>query len=761
VAIGTLNSTSAGTFSATIPIGYPTGTGYRIRVISSTPAVTGSDNGTNLAINATLSVVSISPTGAQSICATGTGVQLTVSETGGATIISRQWGKRSVSGGPITDISGETSDTYTPSGTVLTGGTWYVVCTSTPTCGSPTVSNEVTATVVTTGGWLGGTTDWNTPSNWCGGSVPDMVTDVVIPSTPIQPIISGLTGSCNSLIINSGGTLTVNSGLMVFSSSTNNGTLTVNSGGELYMLDLLTNSTGGILTINSGGKSYMYSTLTNSTGGILTVNGGGQTTVYTLENNGTLNLNSTSSSSIFSLMMDSYSGSGTVNAQIFMTGGGSPNYNWHYVAVPFISGLSKTYFTDVNTYNLLAYDNSRVSTSDFQGWLWHNGEAHGGLAASAGFTTLSYGSGYDFYNDSDVTVTLSSTTSLGTTLSSVSLQYLGSGSAEIRGYNLLGNSLTCSIDWNNVIFSGSVGQTVYYTTAHNWAAYLKGAGGTFGATNYIPPLQGFFVKANEVGASVDLSYTKVHSSQARYKKSGDSMGETKEEVIYPKVKLELNGTGTSDETIVWFNDEATTGYDEKYDGYKLFSSEASFGQLYSTLGGTNYVINGISLPSDSTIVPLGVKIAQAGSYSILKKVLEELDNYNVYLIDKAKGNYTVDLKKSDKYTFSSDAGTFTDRFVLKFASLTTSAESPSVNNMNFNIYGTEGVINILPPDDFAGVSDGVVKIYDLTGRIVKQSNSIGLYGRSLVQIPFTGRQGIYIVEITSGLSRYKGKVSVR
>ena len=53
VAIGTLTSTAtSGNISATIPAGTATGTGYRIRVVSSNIALTGSDNGSNLTINA-------------------------------------------------------------------------------------------------------------------------------------------------------------------------------------------------------------------------------------------------------------------------------------------------------------------------------------------------------------------------------------------------------------------------------------------------------------------------------------------------------------------------------------------------------------------------------------------------------------------------------------------------------------------------------------------------------------------------------------
>lgn len=52
VAIGTLTSTNAGTINAAIPFTTASGTAYRIRVVSSNPATTGSNNGINLTINA-------------------------------------------------------------------------------------------------------------------------------------------------------------------------------------------------------------------------------------------------------------------------------------------------------------------------------------------------------------------------------------------------------------------------------------------------------------------------------------------------------------------------------------------------------------------------------------------------------------------------------------------------------------------------------------------------------------------------------------
>lgn len=96
---------------------------------------------------ANLSAVNVTPTGAQTICDTGTGSLLTATETGGGVITGRQWGKRSVSGGAIAAIGGQTGATFSPTGAGLGTGTWYVVCTSTPTCGSAMTSNEVVVTV--------------------------------------------------------------------------------------------------------------------------------------------------------------------------------------------------------------------------------------------------------------------------------------------------------------------------------------------------------------------------------------------------------------------------------------------------------------------------------------------------------------------------------------------------------------------------------------------------------------------------------------
>ena len=71
--------------------------------------------------------------------------------------------------------------------------------------------------------WQGGTADWSTAANWSGGVVPTSSTDVIIPASGNNPVISATTSAhCNNLVINSGASLTIGS-----SSLTSNGSLIV------------------------------------------------------------------------------------------------------------------------------------------------------------------------------------------------------------------------------------------------------------------------------------------------------------------------------------------------------------------------------------------------------------------------------------------------------------------------------------------------------------------------------------------------------
>lgn len=140
--IGTLSSTAnSGTISGTIPIATPAGTGYRFRVVSSNPAVTGSDNGQNITINTTINpTVSISANPGSTIC-TGDNVTFTATPTGlGAVVPTYSW---TVNGNPV----GTNSSTFSSS-SLNNGDVVQVFMSFTGSCNSGVVnSNQIVMTV--------------------------------------------------------------------------------------------------------------------------------------------------------------------------------------------------------------------------------------------------------------------------------------------------------------------------------------------------------------------------------------------------------------------------------------------------------------------------------------------------------------------------------------------------------------------------------------------------------------------------------------
>lgn len=143
--IGTLASTTAGSISCVIPGGTPSGTGYLVRVVSSTPVVTGSSS-TAQTINPTVvPTIAISAVPSGTICA-GTNVLFTASITNGGGAPAYQWQVNGVN-------VGTNSSTY--SSTTLANGDFVsCVLTSNAACASPStvVSNLITMVVANCAG---------------------------------------------------------------------------------------------------------------------------------------------------------------------------------------------------------------------------------------------------------------------------------------------------------------------------------------------------------------------------------------------------------------------------------------------------------------------------------------------------------------------------------------------------------------------------------------------------------------------------------
>lgn len=522
----------------------------------------------------------------------------------------------------------------------------------------------------------------------------------------------------------------------------------------------------GAANYPTGSSSQDY---TIGSGKYMLLEPGAKVTFGSLTNNGTLNLQS-SAAGIFSLDMNIYNGTGVANIGMYVTGGGGPTgYKWHYVAVPVNYIGDKSVFTSINQYDLMLYDDSQIpdaiGANDNDGWVWHDG-----WDGTPGFSDLIVGKGYSFYHpNASAVVNFTDLTSLQTSVGSVPLQYSGDGKLDptLYGFNLLGNSLTCGLDWNKVILSDpTIRKSIYYTVNFKIGMYVQNTpvgSGINGATKDIPPLQGFLVKTNATGTYLDFSGAKEHTGQQRYKKGSDLQESIPKgsNPIAPWIKLELNNSGNQDETVIWFNENATNSFDGDYDATKMFAASGAYDQIYTISGTEKFGISGIPLPVESDTIPVGIKILKTGSnYKIIASQIQGLDNYKVTLTDKGNANFTVDLKGTRSYSFSSDAGTFPDRFVLTFSNITTGFSDIIIPDKTFNVFFFDRTLNIdLLNVDWEG-KRGTINVYNLTGIRVLQQNNVEWRMGDIKRVPLNLPQGVYIVEIKAENQKFVTKINI-
>ncbi len=139
--LGSLLATSSGTINGTIPSNAAFGTGYKIRIISTNPADTSSNNSVALTINDLKPVsVSIGANPSGSVCA-GSNVTFTAIPTNGGSSPTYQW---KVNGNNV----GQNSPTFSTT-SLNNNDSVKVILTSNATCatGSPTFSSTIIMSV--------------------------------------------------------------------------------------------------------------------------------------------------------------------------------------------------------------------------------------------------------------------------------------------------------------------------------------------------------------------------------------------------------------------------------------------------------------------------------------------------------------------------------------------------------------------------------------------------------------------------------------
>ncbi len=307
-----------------------------------------------------------------------------------------------------------------------------------------------------------------------------------------------------------------------------------------------------------------------------------------------------------------------------------------------------------------------------------------------------------------------------------------------QGYNLLGNPYPSPIDATSLIkTNGKLGALYYWShkvaasggvyPSNNYASYsllggVASANGSAIPNDKIQVGQGFFV--NAIGAfdvkfENELRVDAVTTTQ--FFRSGRENTSTNEVAENHRVWLNLNGKTTGfNQILVGYSSIATNNFDDNVDAL-MFDTSKTF--LYNVLDNKELVIQGKALPfTDSDVVKLGLKVIEAGELEInIQQVDGLFTNQDIYVKDKYS-NVIHNLKES-AYKFTTEAGTFNDRFELIYKNanqevLAISTVDLFVKNNDLTIQSNQSAISSIEVFDVLGKL-----IFTKTGIKSKQFNT--------------------------------------
>jgi hypothetical protein len=183
---------------------------------------------------------------------------------------------------------------------------------------------------------------------------------------------------------------------------------------------------------------------------------------------------------------------------------------------------------------------------------------------------------------------------------------------------------------------------------------------------------------------------------------------------------------------------ATMGRDNLFDA--ITKSDNTL-KVYTVADEDKYVLQGRAVPfDDNDIVPLGIDVIQNGIYTIALAMTDGLFNNNsqdIFLEDKYTN--TIHNLRQNPYVFPSNAGSFSDRFLIRYRDVSNLNSGGNIYNNSITIW-TNNSINI--KSDLQRLSQVIV--YDVLGRKINSTDNID---SNSIEIPKLKRNSTYILKI--------------
>ncbi|TRX71809.1 T9SS type A sorting domain-containing protein [Carboxylicivirga sp. M1479] len=266
----------------------------------------------------------------------------------------------------------------------------------------------------------------------------------------------------------------------------------------------------------------------------------------------------------------------------------------------------------------------------------------------------------------------------------------------------------------------------------------------------IAPGQAFYVETYSTGNVKMRAANCVHDAAKSSLKSGKV---TEENILRIKLK---NANNSNDEAVIALHEQGTVAY-TRMDSKQRFQTN-SLSYVYSVVEENKAVINALPLLADDYSQTIGVD-AKAGEHQLSIDGIESLTNeYELLLEDKLTGAVTPMLNSQTVYEFTSDAGTFDDRFVLHFkvsrTEIPTDIENKEEVDNGISIYVQNDKQLFITYKGEAAEKN--VEVYSMSGQLLIKQSFYQDSFNDYLNIP----SGIYLVKVSDGHKEYSEKIFI-
>lgn len=258
--------------------------------------------------------------------------------------------------------------------------------------------------------------------------------------------------------------------------------------------------------------------------------------------------------------------------------------------------------------------------------------------------------------------------------------------------------------------------------------------------------QGFIVKAKSSQDLVFRNNMRVENHSNHFFRMSNNEEDTDTQGLSAS-RIWFNVTNSEDaftQTVVGYTAQATTGYDNGFDGKVLGSGSTS---LFSILEDeTELAIQARPDFVVTDVVKMGFKTEIAGDFEF---AIDSLDgvftgSQKIFLKDNLTG--TKHNLKNGAYTFNAEIGTFYDRFEIVYTDTTNNTDDVQLGTVEFDtknviVYRNGKQINATAPATIRSI-----EVYDILGRDLYTNSNINTTEFS--SPPLNTSQQVVVVKLT-------------